>query len=84
MDVPFSTGCAATCDVTRTIAAGSEENAKATRPGDPVREATMKSGVDRGRRRSPELARRQASHPGAFATASSLSSFSHQPLSAPS
>jgi hypothetical protein len=33
--VPFSTGCAATCDVTRTIAPGSEENAKATRPGDP-------------------------------------------------
>jgi hypothetical protein len=36
--------------VTRTIDSGSEENAKATRPGERAREATMKSGVDRGRR----------------------------------
>src|SRR4029079_12024197 len=48
--VPFSTGCAATCDVTRTIDFGSEENTKATRPGERAREATMKGGGDRGRR----------------------------------
>jgi hypothetical protein len=59
------TGLAATCGVARRIGPGNEENAKATWPGGPSREATMKSAARVLRpARSPELARRQPFHRG--------------------
>jgi hypothetical protein len=56
MDVPFSTGCAATCGVAATIGPRREENAKALRPNGADDEATVKpSAASAGWCRSPEL-----------------------------
>ena len=61
----FLTGLAATCGMARRIGPGSEENTKATWPGGPGGEATVKvAGPPAPESRSPELASRQPVHRG--------------------